>query len=208
MIENRKTELNKRKKIGVIIMDLSKAFGTLNHNLLLAKLKTYGANLNTASFIKSYLTNKYQRYKIGDSFSELKRIMAGVPQGPILGPLLFNIFINAIFLYIENSDFCNYADDSTLYASGESLFIITENLKADFLRISKWFHENCMIINPDKCHFMVLGDSNCTYNFTCNGTTIESSKEEKVLGITIDDKLIFTSHLGNIIKKANQKLHA
>ena len=110
------------------------------------------------------------------------------------------------FLYIENSDLCNYAD-STLY-SGESLSIIIGNLKADFLRISKWFHENFMVLNPDKCHFMVLGDSNCTCNFTCNGTTIESSKEEKVLRITIDDKLTFTSHLGNIIKKANQKLHA
>ena len=65
-----------------------------------------------------------------------------------------------------------------------------------------------MFLNPDKCHFMVLGDSNCTCNFTCNGTAIESSKEEKVLNITIDDKLTFTSHLGNIIKKANQKLHA
>ena len=65
-----------------------------------------------------------------------------------------------------------------------------------------------MVLNPDKCDFMVLGDSNCTCNFTCNGITIENSKEEKVLGIRIDDKLKFTSHLGNIIKKANQKLHA
>ena len=64
-----------------------------------------------------------------------------------------------------------------------------------------------MVLNPDKCDFMVLGDSNCTCNFTCNGITIENSKEEKVLGIT-NDKLKFTSHLGNIIKKANQKLHA
>ena len=91
---------------------------------------------------------------------------------------------------------------------GESLSIIIENLKADFLRISKWFHENFMVLNPDKSHFMVLGDSNFTCSFTCNRTTIETSKEEKVLGITIDDKLTFTSHLGNIIKKANQKLHA
>ena len=65
-----------------------------------------------------------------------------------------------------------------------------------------------MVLNPDKCHFMVVGDSYCTYNFTCNDATIESSKEENFLGIKIDDKLTFTSHLGNIIKKANQKLHA
>ena len=70
MIENWKTQLNKRKKIGVIIMDLCKAFNTLNHSLLIDKLKAYGLNLNSASFIKSYLTNRYQRCKIGDSLSE------------------------------------------------------------------------------------------------------------------------------------------
>ena len=134
MIESWKTQLNKRKKIGVIITNLSKAFDTLNHNLLVAKLKAYGVNLNAASFIKSYLTNIYQHCKIGDSFSEWERIVAGVPQGSILGPLLFNIFINDIFLYIENSDLSNYADDSTLYASGESLSIIIENLKGDFFK--------------------------------------------------------------------------
>ena len=189
-------------------MDLSKAFETLNHNLLVAKLKAYSLDLNGASFTKSYLTNRYQRCKIWDSFSEWERIIAGVPQGSILGPLRFRIFINDIFLYIENSDLCNYADNSILYASGESLPIIIEKLKDSFLRISNWFHENVKVLNPDKCHFMVLSDSNCSYNFTCSGVTIENSKEEKVLGITINDKLTFTSQPGNIFKKAHQKLHA
>ena len=70
MIENWKTQLNKGNKIGVIIMDLSKAFNTLNHDLLVAKLETYGLELNAASFIKSYLVNRYQLCKIGDPFSE------------------------------------------------------------------------------------------------------------------------------------------
>ena len=131
-------------------------------------------------FIKSHLRNRYQRCKIGDLFSEWERIIAGVLQGSILGPLLFSIFINNVFLYIENSDLCTYADDSTLYASEESLSMIIENLKADFLRIS----------------------------ITCNGTRIESSKEEKVFSLIIDDKLTFTWHLGNIIKKPNQNFHA
>ena len=106
-----------------------------------------------------------------------KKIIAEVPQGSILGSLLFTIFINDIFLYVENSDIWNYADDSILYASGESLSIIIENLKVDFLRISKWSRENFMVLNPDKFYFMVLGDSNCTYSFICNGKPIESSKE-------------------------------
>ena len=87
-------------------MDLSKVSDTLNCNLLVAERNTCGLHLNTASFIKSYLRNNY-----------------------ILGPPLFNIFIHDIFLYIENSDLCNYADDSTLY---ESLSIIIENLRANF----------------------------------------------------------------------------
>ena len=97
MIENSNALLNKRNKIGVIIMDLSKAFDTLNRNLLIAKLKAYVLDLKAAPFIKSYLTNKYKRYKIGDSFSEWERIIARVTQGSMLGPLLFNIFINDIF---------------------------------------------------------------------------------------------------------------
>ena len=157
-------------------MDLPRACDTLNHNLIAEKLKAYCLNLNVASFIKSGLTIRHQSCKIGDSFSKWERIIAGVPQGSILGPLLLSIFINDIFLYNENLDLYNYADDSTLYASGEFLSIIIANLKADFLRISRWFHEDFLILNPDKC----------TFSFTCNGTTIESSKEEKVLGVKID----------------------
>ena len=207
MTENLKVQLNKRTKIGVITMYVSKMFDTLNHNLLVAKPKTYSLNLNAASFIKSYLTIRYQRFKIGDSFNEWERIIAGVQQVSIVGLLLFNIFVTDIFLYIENSDLYNYVGDA-LYASGESLSLITENLKVDFLRISKWVQENFMVLNSDKCNFVVLVDSNYTCNFTCNGVTIQSSKEENVLGIRIGDKLTFTSHLGNVIKKANQKLHA
>ena len=128
-----------------------------------------------------------------------KSTTAGVPYGSILGPLLSNIFINDIFLYIENSDLCNYADDSTLFVTGESLSIIIENLKSNLLRISKWFHENFMVLNPDKCHVMVLGDLSFTCNLTCNNSWKSFRR---------DDKLTFTLHLGNMIKKANQKLDA
>ena len=96
-------------------MDLSKAFDSLNHELLLAKLKTYGLDSNSVSFMKSYLTNRLQRSKTNNSFSKWGKVLNGIPKGSILGPLLFNIFLNDIFLSLQKGDLTNYADDSTLY---------------------------------------------------------------------------------------------
>ena len=115
MIESWKAKLNNESKVGVTIMDLSKAFDSLNNDLLLAILEAYGLDNNAVSFMKSYLTNRLQRCKINNSFSEWAKISAGVPQGSILGPLLFNIFVNDIFLFLQKCDSANYADDSTMY---------------------------------------------------------------------------------------------
>ena len=97
MIESWKFRLSNRSKVGVIIMDLSKAFDSLNHELLLTKFKAYGLDSNSATFMKSYLTKRLQRCKINNSFSEWGKVLIGVPQGSILGPLVFNIFLNDIF---------------------------------------------------------------------------------------------------------------
>ena len=160
-------------------MDLSKAFDSLNHELLLAKLKAYGLDSNPVTFMKSSLTNRLQCCKINNSFSEWGKVLNGIPQGSILGPLLFNIFLNDIFLSLQKCDLANYADDSTLYASDKSISNMNF-LSHDFIILSKWFHNNFMVLNLDKCSFMLLGvDDELQTNVVCGNETLKKTVNKK-----------------------------
>ena len=122
MLENWKNALDKGGFVCPIFMDLSKSFDTMNHDLLMAKLGAYGFQKDVLSFMKSYLTKRRQRVRVNSNFSAWERISSGVPQGSILGPLFFNIFLNDLFLFAENSDLSNYADDYTLYNCGNTYY--------------------------------------------------------------------------------------
>ena len=121
MIRNWQNCLLNKGKIGAILMDLSKAFDYLSHKLLIAKLEAYGIGTQSLRFLYSYLTNRKHRVRINSSFSEWLELLLGVLQGSVLGPILFNIFINDLLFTVNGSSICNFADDNTLYVCDSSL---------------------------------------------------------------------------------------
>ena len=206
MLENWKKALDGKKHVGAVLTDLSKAFDCLNHELLVAKLEAYGFGHESLTFILNYLSNRVQRTKVKSSYSSYREIKYGVPQGSILGPLLFNIFLNDIFLFVKDAKITNYADDTTPYAIENSIEKLVETLERDTNILLDWFKINEMKSNTDKCHLMIVNSQGNKINIGNEVITDEASV--KLLGITIDNKLNFNEHVSNICKKANQKLHA
>ena len=147
MLEKWKNTLDKGGFICAMFIDLSKAFDTVNHDLLIARLGAHGFQKDAPSFMKSYLTKRWQRVCVNSNFRAWERIISGVPQRSILGPLLFNIFLNYLFLFVENSNLSNYADDNTLYSSGNSMHKVKQTLRGDFQIVTKWFYKNYMVLN-------------------------------------------------------------
>ena len=122
-----------------MIMDLSKSFDKMNQNLLIAKLGAYSFQKDTLSFMKSYLTKRRQPVRVNSTFSAWEKIISGVLQGLILGPLLFNIFLNDLFFCFKNSDLRNYAVDHTLYNCGINSEEVKEALNSYKIVLQKFY---------------------------------------------------------------------
>ena len=131
-----------------------------------------------------------------------------VPQVSILGPFLFNIFINDIFLFTKNSTLWNYADDNTQSSCEKTFGQVINNLQTDFCTLKVWFYDNFLVLNRKKCHFMILGNGNNFCDFSCDDIIIKNSLSGKILGLPVDNNLDFSDHISSICKTANQKLNA
>ena len=215
MIELWKKALDEKKVAGAVLTDLSKAFDCLPHDLLVAKLYAYGFEKSACNFILDYLTDRTQRTKVDEEYSNHRTLKYGVPQGSILGPLLFNLFMNDIFYFINESQLANYADDTTAYLSKYGIFPFLHALKSETEIVLNWFKINEMKSNSEKCHLIVTENehrpaytSNSYIYLDKEKELLESEICVKLLGLWIDNKMVFEEHIKKILSKGNQKLHA
>ena len=181
LIQKWQAELDSGGYVGTILMAFSKAYDCSSHDLLIAKLEAYGLDVGSLNFLLDYLSLRKHRTKVGSSYSIWSEICRGIPQGSILGPLLFNIFIN------EKSEICNFTDDNTIYSCGKDLRKIKEDFLCTVKNVLKWLRSNSLKANPGKFQFMILGDKTCyKHILKINKTCVQSSDDVTPLGVMID----------------------
>ena len=207
MLESLKKAVDRGLRTGIQLTDLSKTFDCISHNLLIAKLKAYGFSINSLNLINDYLTDRKQRTKMCESFSTWREIIHGVPQGSILRPLLFNIFINDIFLFSKSFNMANYADDCSPYEFTGSVEDVIKKLENDSRMLMDWYEINYLKPNPDIFH-LLLSEIREDITISIQGKYITNNVNEKILGVYFDSELSFKTHITKLCKKASQKLHA
>ena len=194
---------NKEKTVG-IYLDLQKAFDTVNHDILIQKLSKYGIRGTLLQWFKSYLTNRKQFITIDSVKSDIQYITCGVPQGSVLGPLLFLIYINDIQNAVPEAKLKLFADDTNLFIFGETLTEICTKANILLGDLNRWFVANKLSLNVLKTCYSVFPNStqHCgSCNLSINGISINQCNSVKYLGVWIDDKLKWQQHIDHIYTK-------
>ena len=202
------SEINENKSVIGIFMDLSKAFDSLSHNILLKKLWYYGVRGTCFEWFKSYLCNRKQCTIFNSLLSEFEIIDTGVPQGSILGLLLFLICINDIVNSCHCFDFISYADDTTLIGSNSNFDDLCANVSFNLTKVAMWFQCNKLSLNVDKTNFVLFQKNNFKKNdisvLKINEKTIKRCHSVTFLGVILDERLNWNEHIDNVSRKISK----
>lgn len=208
--EQIRVSLKNSHTVGAVFIDFRKAFDTVNHQILQNKLHSLKFSPKAIQLINSYLSDRTQVVKVGDATSTPLSCPLGVPQGSILGPLLFLIYINDLPLAIRYSQTLLYADDTVIFASGQNPDVINHKLNSDLQSLDKWLQENHLTINVRKteCMYYYSAQRQLLLN---NPLVIADQKLSvvstyKYLGVTLDTHLTYGAHVQKLTTKLNQKL--
>jgi hypothetical protein len=198
-------QLDKSKPIAATFLDLAKAFDTVDHTILLNKLYNYGIRGNANKLFESYLSNRKQRVKVNNTYSNFDKIETGVPQGTVLGPLLFIIYINDLFSILPEETIISFADDTAVIVKGNNWKEVESKMNIYLYKISIWLALNKLSLNIDKTVYMEFG---CTQNSTPKNLNIKIQDKDltrvdntKYLGIIIDSNLRWENHITHIYNK-------
>ena len=179
MIEKLRKILDSGGASAALLTDLSKAFDCLPHDLLIAKLHAYRIKEESLNLLFSYFKNRKQRVRLNNTYSEWIDILFGVPQGSILGPLLFNIFLCDLFLFLHDIPVANYADDNTPYCTGLKISDVLIKLENAAQTLLQWLKDNRMKANPDKYH-LLINNTKESFQIKIGNETVSNSKCEKL----------------------------
>jgi hypothetical protein len=202
--------IDDRLYTGAVLIDLQKAFDTVNHAILIAKMKAMGLGDPIVSWIHSYLSNRQQYVELNGVKSRLDKISCGVPQGSILGPLLFSIYVNDMVQSV-NCDLLLYADDSVLIKTGNDPKTIEENLSTELNSLRQWLIQNKLSIHLGKTESILFASRSnlckCKeMSVKCNGICIKASTSVKYLGVMLNNDMTCKDMGNAVIAKINKKL--
>ena len=214
LTDNIRNHVDKGYLVGAVFLDLSKAFDVISHSKLLTKLPQYGITGKELNWFEDYLFNRKASVVYDNTLSEAFTINSGVPQGSILGPLLFVLFFNDITDVVKNSEIIKYADDTVIYVADKDIESINRKLTEDMNCMGDWLDENDLILNlkKGKTEALLFGTSQRikrsegSLNIGYKNTTVTVTNEYKYLGVLLDATLNLNSHFDKCFKKATSRL--